>query len=491
MVIFFLDIYKQKKNMENKLINEVYRINELMGIDNIIVENVSVSVINSLRKLFTSLSDDVIEKFVVKTGVSAADTELDNIITKLKTGKNITEKSLNKLLSQINGVKLAKIFSKSEILMGDDFFKDISKYKKILKSNPKKYDDVIIGINNTIDNVPYLKELPDNLKNSLKLELKGEMDIAKEAGEKAKATKKAAQKAAESAPDNFDTLTRELISVEPADFDKTVMSLIDKLGIKLKLKGKNLELFRNELISVFKNEFPKRFPTDYASQLSTISSKLSELSPSQQKEFLTKTKINFEKAFGDVLNKGNFSIATKQELKDLLRMGFNKPTSDGTIVSKIKWFFQWWFYTIKVSASISLLTIVSDLVQGELWDRLTSQPGTELKKFLRRTLIPAWNIVESGFDALVSIGKGLIKAVQTNDDEKNQSLVDKAQSELFKRKVAKKHPSFKFMDNIIIEYGQPFLIIDGTNYPIYEDVNNAKYFIKVDGEGVYFDNLTN
>jgi hypothetical protein len=78
-----------------------------------------------------------------------------------------------------------------------------------------------------------------------------------------------------------------------------------------------------------------------------------------------------------------------------------------------------------------------------------------------------------------------------SDDKKNPSLWDRGESELFKRKVAKKHPSFKFMNNITVENGQPYLMINDTNYPIYEDVNNAKYFIKVDGEGIYLDNLTN
>ena len=48
--IFFIDIYNEIKNMENKLINELYRINQLMGVDDVIVENVATPIFNAEKK---------------------------------------------------------------------------------------------------------------------------------------------------------------------------------------------------------------------------------------------------------------------------------------------------------------------------------------------------------------------------------------------------------------------------------------------------------
>lgn len=478
--------------MENKLINELYRINELMGVDNIIVENVGVSTINTLRKIFTSLSDDVIEKFVVKPGVSAADNELDNIITRFKAGENISQKSLNKLLSQINGVKLAKIFSKSEILMGPDFYKDIKKFKKLLESNPDKYDDVIIRINNTIDNVPYLKDLPDNLKNSLKLELKSTMDAAKDIGVQAKKSAKAAKtaNASNTAPIEDDLFNGLLNSVTPSQLDDELKILIKNLGVKFKLNPKNLELFRNELMGRFNILLNKKFPKDYASQLSFVSNELKTLSPSQQKSLLTDVTTNLEKSFGDILNKGKFSTTNKKELMTLLRFGFSRPFQ-GTIWERIKWIGGWWYHTIMVSGIITVTTTISEVSQhgilGAFQENIVGNKDA-VDKFLTKIFLPGYNIIQAGIEAITSIYNAI---VSRDDDEKNQSFLEKGESEWFKRKVAKKHPSFKFMNNITVENGQPYLMINDTNYPIYEDVNNAKYFIRVDGEGVYFDNLTN
>ena len=174
--------------MENKLINELYRINQLMSVDNVIVESVTTPMVRSLQTLFSKISDDVVDTFVIKTGVQATDDALDNIVNKLRTGQTIGKKSLNLLISQIDGSKLAKIFTKSKILLGDDFYDDIIRYEKLLKSDPKKYQDAVNSINAVVDNVPYLKNLPDNLKKSLKLELKSKMDDAVKLSNKTSAT---------------------------------------------------------------------------------------------------------------------------------------------------------------------------------------------------------------------------------------------------------------------------------------------------------------
>lgn len=473
------------KNMENKLINELYRINKLMGVDNIIVENVGPP-INALRKLFSSLTDNAIDKIVVKTGVSATDNEIANTIAKLKAGEKITQKSLNTLMSQLDGVKLAKLFSKNKKLMGEGFYTEIENLKKLLESNPNKYNDVIAQINNTIDNVPYLRDLPDNLKNSLKLELKASMDAAKDIGVQAKK----AAKAPNIAPIVDNSLTNRLItSVTPAQLDAQLKNSITQLGIKkFKLTGKNLELFRDELIGFFNREFNEKFITDYSSKLSFVSDKLNNLPPSEKNALLTNVTTNLEKSFGDILDKSKLSVINKKELKDLLKFGFSKPF-EGTMFARLIWILKWWVHTVKISGAIGVVTFLSDFTQWD-FDRYTKEGYSSFLALLRRLFIPIWNIIESIYNVVDSLVSGAIKV--SDDKQKEQGILDKAENEVFKRKVQKKYPSFKFTDDIIHRNGQPYLIINDSSYPIYEDGNNGKYFIKDEnGDGIYFDNLTN
>lgn len=306
--------------MENKLINELYRINKLMGVDNIIVENVGPP-INALRKLFSSLTDNVIDKIVVKTGVSATDNEIANTIAKLKSGEKITQKSLNTLMSQLDGVKLAKLFSKNKKLMGEGFYTDIEKFKKLLESNPNKYNDVIAQINNTIDNVPYLRDLPDNLKNSLKLELKVSMDTAKDIGVQAKKDAAKAAKAANNpinpqnqAPPsipaentNLPNIQKTWNEVTSSITDDTIKKIEKKFGsswgpMLSRLKNaitvpfKNSKRLQNEIIQDF-GTWGKSSPNSRPIIKNNIIAKLTALENSQ-KTILDATNAWIEKELG-------------------------------------------------------------------------------------------------------------------------------------------------------------------------------------------------
>lgn len=465
--------------MKNNLLLEIHRVHEIMGVKTNLIIKEQVTVTKLLKNVISSFGDDSFTKFI-KTSKNYVKQTSDDLLRKFKAG-TITDDELKLFLKNINWDEFAKTYLKNPDLFGSVFVDTVEKYYNGIIKNPSKYNEVIAKLNGIIDDKTYFTEMPISLKNSIKRQIKSKMD---DALSKSKSSPKP-----KPSPIVDDSFTRQLTSVTPSEFDELLKNLSSKLGLKLKLKGKNLELFKEELIDTFGRQFKKKFPDNYSSQLSFISDKLSKLPPTQQKALLTNIQTDLEKSFGDILNKGNFSIAKKEELKKLLRMGFDKPF-EGSVVNKLKTIFEWWAYTIKVSFAISATTLISDILQGEWVDRVLSQPGTELKKYLRRVLMPGWNVVESGFDAIVSIYRGLLKTFQTSEEEKGGSMIDKGESELFKRKIMKKYPSFKFINNITIKYGQPYLKNNDIDYPIYED-NNGRYFIEVDNEGIYFENLTN
>jgi hypothetical protein len=178
--------------MEYKLITEISRITEIMGADPIISEAVKppTGLISVLKKLVSNSSDETISKVIAKTGIQSTDNAIDDIIVKLKNGENIGKKSLNLLLSQINGNELSKILVKSKKIIGEDFYNSINRYQRELKNGADKevYDRIIHSINTLIDNDAVLKNLPKNIKNALKLELKTKMDNAVIASKKPKPT---------------------------------------------------------------------------------------------------------------------------------------------------------------------------------------------------------------------------------------------------------------------------------------------------------------
>ena len=118
--------------MEYKLITEISRITEIMGVDPIISEAVKppTGLISVLKKLVSNSSDETISKVITKTGIQSTDNAIDDIIVKLKNGENIGKKSLNLLLSQIDGNELSKILVKSK------------KYTKYLKDLNDRVEDI-------------------------------------------------------------------------------------------------------------------------------------------------------------------------------------------------------------------------------------------------------------------------------------------------------------------------------------------------------------
>jgi hypothetical protein len=446
--------------MENKLINELYRINQLMSVDNVIVENVGTPIFNSLQRIFANLSDDVIEKFVVKTGVSSTDNALDYIITQLKAGQQISKKSLNLLLSQIDGGKLSKIYTESKILMGPDFYDSIIRYEKILKSDPKKYSEAIDSINRVIDDVPYLKNLPDNLKKSLKLELKTKMDDA------VKASKS-----------NTSLNTIKGLDILGKGFREgyNAPSLLKSvLNWNTFIPGQNAKgwrIFTRWLLTGTTRSIPKGF----------------------QEVWSVLVKNGVSKDFAKILAIKITSVGAEVFMRWLILNGvifvFNQIVSyvrenGGDENSKRK------------NASLVMLAW-EDLKNnwGEFGPRWVWPIGTvwgpiveTVDGILRReTPGEIYDKIKSGNLPEQTELETLNTEVENATLEKS-SLTDKGELMIFKRKVKSKYPNFKYSNNLKIIDGVPYFVYEADTYPIYN--YNSEYYIKHNGDVIYLDDLT-
>ena len=437
-------------NFNKEILTEIKRISELMSINEGIDDILKIIAKKEIDDIIGKSIDDIVTAAVKEEGYAAVKASIEdgsrNFIP-INKFKDIYEKAAQKLNRPLSGTEKASIRTEVGNITREE------------------------GLN-----------VLEKEKNSL-------TDISSKSANTSKSTKTASN-VANAVPIEDDFFKGLLNSVTPSQLDDELKILIKNLGVKFKLNPKNLELFRNELMGRFNILLDKKFPKDYASQLSFVSDKLKTLSPSQQKSLFTDVTTNLEKSFGDILNKGKFSITNKKELMGLLKFGFSRPFQ-GTIIERMKWILGWWYHTIYISGIITAATTASEVSQHGLIDAFQENiVGNKdaVDKFLTKIFLPGYNILQSGTEVITSV-TNMIRS--RSDDKKNPSLLDRGESELFKRKVAKKHPSFKFMNNITVENGQPYLMINDTNYPIYEDVNNAKYFIKVDGEGIYLDNLTN
>jgi hypothetical protein len=153
--------------MKKNLINEVSRIQQIMG-KSIISEQAAA--LKVLKNIFTDFSDDALRK-IFKT----FDSDIDNAVNAIKRGDTVSDDIIVKLIKNLDFESISKIIFDNKLL-GTQFDSNIDEAILFLKNNPKNYDSVIEQFNNTIDKLTYLRGAPPELVQSLKNELKNIID---------------------------------------------------------------------------------------------------------------------------------------------------------------------------------------------------------------------------------------------------------------------------------------------------------------------------
>jgi hypothetical protein len=153
--------------MKKNLINEVSRIQQIMG-KSIISEQATA--LKVLKNIFTDFSDDALRK-IFKT----FDSDIDNAVNAIKRGDTVSDDIIVKLIKNLDFESISKIIFDNKLL-GTQFDSNIDEAILFLKNNPKNYDSVIEQFNNTVDKLTYLRGAPPELVQSLKNELKNIID---------------------------------------------------------------------------------------------------------------------------------------------------------------------------------------------------------------------------------------------------------------------------------------------------------------------------
>lgn len=153
--------------MENKIITEIRRINEIMNGKVVIYEQIVPAV---LKKIFNQIDDDLIKKML-----KSSDNSYDDIIKKLKAGETLSDDTINLLLKVIDFDSMAKIMINKKLL-GTKVDIYIEKIINILKENPSRYDEFIVKLGDDFNNYGSQKELPQELIDSIIKVLKDKID---------------------------------------------------------------------------------------------------------------------------------------------------------------------------------------------------------------------------------------------------------------------------------------------------------------------------
>lgn len=153
--------------MENKILNEINRIGNLMGSENILSEQIVPKV---LQKFFSVLDDDIARKVLRTT-----DSSQDDIIRRLRSGDTLSDDAMELLLRVIDYDLLAKTLVDQKLL-GDRVNANIDKIINVLKENPGRYDELTQKMDDFIEKLGLNNEFPDELITGVKKEVRGRID---------------------------------------------------------------------------------------------------------------------------------------------------------------------------------------------------------------------------------------------------------------------------------------------------------------------------
>lgn len=155
--------------MENKLLNEIRRIGNLMG-NNILLSEQAIPQI--LKKLFSQLDDKAARKVI-----GATDNTQDDFIRKLRSGQKLDKDALEFLFRVIDYDLLAKnLINTDEI--GDILKPNIEKVINTINENPSRYDELTSKLDDIMENFGMVNDFPNELTDAIKKNVRSKVDDA-------------------------------------------------------------------------------------------------------------------------------------------------------------------------------------------------------------------------------------------------------------------------------------------------------------------------
>jgi hypothetical protein len=112
-----------------------------------------------LKRVF-SLADDVVKSFM-KTDLT------DDIINSIRKGEQLSDEAVDRLFKNIDFNKLSAIIINNKLL-GTAFDDQVDKVIELIRKNPKQQEIILQKLDDSIDNIAFLSEGPEELKNAIK-----------------------------------------------------------------------------------------------------------------------------------------------------------------------------------------------------------------------------------------------------------------------------------------------------------------------------------
>lgn len=142
--------------MNKKLITEIEKIQRIIFTKEIITEAMAPAF---LKKVF-SLADDVVKSFM-KTDLT------DDIINSIRKGEQLTDETIERLFKNIDFNKLATIIINKKFL-GTAFDDQVDRVIELIVKNPKQQESILQKLDDSIDNIAFISEAPEQLKTAIK-----------------------------------------------------------------------------------------------------------------------------------------------------------------------------------------------------------------------------------------------------------------------------------------------------------------------------------
>jgi hypothetical protein len=149
--------------MNKKLITEIGKIQRIIFNKEIITEAMAPAF---LKRVF-SLADDVVKSFM-KTDLT------DDIINSIRKGEQLSDEAVERLFKNTDFNKLSAIIIDNKLL-GTAFDDQVDKVVELIRKNPKQQELILQKLDDTIDNLAFLSEGPEELKTAIKKRTKAKV----------------------------------------------------------------------------------------------------------------------------------------------------------------------------------------------------------------------------------------------------------------------------------------------------------------------------